>query len=133
MSTALTGVMTLNSEPTGVTALNTSEQAEPLHNIGPYEGSKPLSTTLTITSTSKPSSCQSSEVEELLEKLGHPKSLVEILMNKRVDTREDLLLLLREEVRTVRSKLGLGIWEEDQERARQLGTDKTLATGDTNP
>ncbi|MCJ1434550.1 hypothetical protein MMC27_003919 [Xylographa pallens] len=129
-STASTETIRSNSEATGTLVSPPSELFEP---AGTYEESNLLTTTPRVIPTSKPSCGQPSEVEQILEKLGHPKSVVEILMNRRAVTREDLLLLLREEVRTIRSKLGLGIREEDQEMNKQLDVHETSATGDTEP
>ncbi|MCJ1420389.1 hypothetical protein MMC32_006746 [Xylographa parallela] len=129
-STALTEPIRPDSTANGTLASIHSVQFEP---AGPDEGSNPLATTPKTNPNPKPSCGQPSEVERILEEFGHPRSLVEILMNREAITREDLLLLLRAEVRTIRSKLGLGIWEEDQETSRQLVPDETLTTGDTEP
>ena len=72
-----------------------------------------------------------SEVDEILQKLGHPKNVVEILKKRRITTREDLLLVLRDEVRSIRLNLGLRAWEEDQETNRHTSEDEVITKCDT--
>ena len=132
-SPALRKTNSLDSEATETIASALSGQLEPMSTAGTYGVSNPIVTTPRIIPTAKQFGGQLSEVERILENMGHPRSLVEILMNRRAVTREDLLSLLREEVRVIRSKLGLGIWEGDQETNTQLGVDETLTTTTAEP
>ncbi|MCJ1286730.1 hypothetical protein MMC26_006076 [Xylographa opegraphella] len=132
-STQLTDNTGPDSQADGTTASNFLEWSEPMSTPGASKAPNPLTMTPKSTPTSKQYPCQLSEVEQILEKLGHPRILVEIQTRRKAVTREDLLLSLREEVRTIRTNLGLEAWDEDEETNRQPGTDVASATGDTEP
>ncbi|MCJ1398800.1 hypothetical protein MMC11_002001 [Xylographa trunciseda] len=72
---------------------------------------------------------QASEVDEILEKLGHPSILLEILKDNTATSREDLLSILRDEVRRLRSNLGLEVWDEEPETTWYISKDEKMLEG----
>ncbi|MCJ1393079.1 hypothetical protein MMC18_005951 [Xylographa bjoerkii] len=117
-------------QATGHMPSNLPPQFSPANTGRTRESSLPDTLTPTISLTSEPSQRRPSEVDEILEKLGHPNSLVGILTNKKATTREDLLSVLRDEARRIRSNLGLEAWDEEQESNRCFSEDKKMGEGE---